>query len=134
MIPTLLQIFFVSFLLNLLYEVAHSPLYATCLKAPLKKYVPLIIGASLKDGFFITCFFLASVLPFENRFILDNSYQASLFVFLALAFSYADERVSLKMKRWEYSEQMPLVLGVGITPLLELAVTGLVTFAYVFWT
>lgn len=133
MLSILLQILLISFLVNFIWEVIHSQLYATCLRAELKKYIPLIIGASLKDGFWICVFFLVCVLPFGNIYILTNGYQILIFVFLAIAFSFVDEKISLKMKRWEYSKEMPTVFGVGITPLFQLAVTGMVTFAYVFW-
>lgn len=132
MISILFQIFLVSFLINLLWEVIHSQLYTTCLKSSLKKYIPLIIGASLKDGFWISVFFLISVLIFKNVNILINHFQLSFFIFLSLSFSFIDEKISLKMKRWEYSKQMPKIFGVGITPLLEVAVTGILTFLYVF--
>ena len=132
MISILVQIFLISFLINLLWEIIHSQLYITCLKLPLKKFIPLIIRASLKDGFWISLFFLVSVIVFGNINILTNTYQLSLFIFLALTFSFIDEKVSLKMKRWEYTKQMPKIFGVGITPLLELATTGILTFLYVF--
>jgi len=132
MISILLQIFLISFLINLLWEIIHSRLYTTCLKAPLKKYIPLIVGASLKDGFWISLFFLVGVYIFENVNILTNTTQFMLFIFLALAFSFVDEKISLKIKKWEYSKQMPKIFGVGITPLIEIAITGILTFLYVF--
>jgi hypothetical protein len=112
--------------------VIHSQLYTTCLKAKLKNFIPLIVGASLKDGFWISLFFLISVYIFGNITILNNKPQLLLFVILALLFSFIDEKISLKIKRWEYSKQMPKIFGVGITPLLELAVTGILTFVYIF--
>jgi len=132
MISILLQIFLISFLINLLWEVIHCQLYTSCLKSPLKKLIPLIIGISLKDGFWISIFFLISVLIFKNINILTNKFQLLVFVLLALSFSFAAEKISLKMKRWEYSKQMPKIFGVGVTPLLELAITGVLTFLYVF--
>lgn len=131
MIP-LFEVFLISFLINLLWEVLHSQLYITCLKSPLKKFIPLIIGASLKDGFWISLFFVISVYIFGNVNILTNLFQLAFFIFVALIFAFVDEKVSLRMKRWEYSRQMPTIFGVGITPLLELSVTGILTFLYIF--
>lgn len=128
----LIQIFIVSFFLNLLWEVIHSQLYTTCLDAPLKKYIPLIIFASIKDAFFITLFYLISVFIFDNKEILDNPYQLLFFIITSLTFSFIDEKVSLKQKRWQYSKEMPSMFGVWITPLLEIAVTWLVCFWWVF--
>ena len=126
------QIFLISFLINLLWEVIHSQLYETCLKTSLKEFIPLIIGASLKDGFWILGFYLTSVFIFEEINILANPLQLSVFILLALLFSFIDEKTAIKLKRWEYSKQMPKIFGVGITPLLELAITGILTFFYVF--
>lgn len=131
MITILFQIFLISFLINLLWEVIHSQLYETCLRLPLKKFIPLIIGASLKDGFWISTFYLISIFILGEINILANPLQLFVFVFLTLLFSYIDEKISIKLKRWEYSKQMPKILGVGITPLLELAITGILTFLYV---
>ena len=91
-----------------------------------------MIEVSLKDGFWISVFFLISVLIFKNINILTNKFQLLIFIILTLFFSFIDEKISLKMKRWEYSKQMPKIFGIGITPLLELAVTGILTFIYVF--
>lgn len=131
--PLLLtNIFILSFLINLLWEVLHSQLYTTCLEMPLQDYIPLIISVSLKDAFFITLFYLITVAIFKNKNILKNSRQLILFTVLSLTFSFFDEKISLTMNRWEYAETMPTIFNVGITPLLEIAVTGILTFIYIF--
>ena len=132
MMAILFQIFLIAFLINLLWEVIHSQLYETCLKSPLKKFIPLIIGASLKDGLFISLFYLTSAIIFGQINILADRSQLLAFIFLALSFSFIDEKISLKLGRWQYAKAMPKVFGVGLTPLLELAVTGVLTFLYVF--
>jgi len=132
MLETTLHIFFISFLLNLVWEVLHSQLYTTCLEIPFKKYPRLIITASLKDGIWISIFYLITYLIFQNAEILTNPYQLTLFIVLCLTFSFIDEKVSINLKRWEYSKQMPTIFGIGITPLLELAITGILTFSYIF--
>lgn len=132
MLSILFQIFLISFLFNLLWEVLHSQLYLTCLKLPLKRFIPLIVGASLKDSFWISLFFLVSAALFRNINILQNSSQLLVFLFLAFLFAFFDEKISLKKKRWQYTKQMPKIVGVGISPLFELAITGILTFLYVF--
>lgn len=132
MLTNLINIFTLSFLINLLWEVLHSQLYTTCLNAKLKKYIPLIVGASLKDGFWITFFYLISFMIFKSENILNNPSQLMFFSILSLTFSFIDEKISLKMNRWEYDKTMPTIFGVGITPLLEIMVTGILTFIYIF--
>lgn len=132
MVSILLQIFFISFLINVLWELIHSQLYTTCIESPLKKLIPLLIGASLKDAFWISLFFFVSVWFFGNISILTNIFQLLSFILLSFSFSFVDEKISLNMKRWKYSNQMPCIFGVGISPLLELTTTGILSFLYVF--
>ncbi|MBT4384608.1 hypothetical protein HOD30_02570 [Candidatus Peregrinibacteria bacterium] len=134
MIEITLHIFFISFLINLVWEVLHSQLYTTCLEMPFKKYPSLIVKQSIKDGLWISTFYLITYFLFQSAEILTNKPQLIAFITLALAFSFIDEKVSINLKRWEYSKQMPTIFGVGLTPLLELAVTGVITFLYVFLT
>jgi len=125
--PTYQKIIIVSFVLNIFWELIHSRLYATCLAMPRKKYYKVIIWASIKDSFWIFIFYLITAFIF-NKNILNNYGAIFLFSILCLIFSFVDEKISLKLKRWEYSINMPKIFGVGLTPLLELAITGLITF------
>lgn len=114
----LAKLFAVSFFLNLLWEMHHSTLYTTCLKMPLGKLQRLLTVMSLKDAFWITLLYAISTALFGSLFIFQNPAQLTFFVLLTLAFSFIDERISLKMQRWEYAPAMPILFGVGITPLL----------------
>lgn len=131
MVIIIIKIFFFSFLLNLGWEVCQSVLYRTCQEKPLNDYVKLILKASLKDAFFISLFYLITTLIFNNFFILQNYLQLAAFVLLGLAFSFIDEKISLKLGRWRYADKMPKILGVGLSPLLELALTGIISFFFV---
>ncbi|MBN1169269.1 hypothetical protein JXA63_05255 [Candidatus Woesebacteria bacterium] len=75
---------------------------------------------------------MISKILFENTNILMNTNQLVFFLIVSLFLAYIWERSSLKKGRWEYSKKMPVMLKVGITPLLQLAFTGLLTFFYVF--
>jgi len=97
------------------------------------KYPKLITIMSLKDGFWITFFYIISFLIFKQMEILSNYPELIFFIVLALAFSFIDEKISLKKSRWEYSPQMPTIFGIGITPLFELAVTGVISFTIIFY-
>jgi len=128
----LFQVFIISFLLNLIWEIAHSRLYKTCLRMSPREVIRLTTKMSLKDGFWISLFYLITVLIFNNTNILTSYIQLLIFVILALGFSFIDEKISIKRKRWEYSKKMPKVFKVGISPLFELAVTGILAFIYIF--
>jgi hypothetical protein len=131
--PTLAKLFVVSFFLNLLWEILHSSLYTTCNKMPLGKLQRLLTFMSLKDAFWITLFYVISTVLFGSLFIFQNPAQLAFFILLALTFSFIDERISLKMGRWEYAPAMPTFFSIGVTPLLELAVTGTIALAIVLY-
>ncbi|MAZ41075.1 hypothetical protein CL654_03075 [bacterium] len=129
----LFQIFLISFLVNGIWEMNHSVLYTTCYELPLKKTMRLLTIMSLKDGFWISLFYIVSILIFGEVNPFLNLSQLTLFIVLALLFSFVDERVSIKKGRWAYTNEMPRILGVGLTPFLELAVTGVIAFFVVFY-
>lgn len=116
----LLKIFFVGFFINLLYELLHSVLYKTCIEAKIKKYIYLILKAALFDGFAISTIYFTSIL-------ISQKYKILLFLILSLIFAYIWEIYSLKKGKWEYMPAMPKVLGVGITPVVQLSFTGLIS-------
>ena len=119
MVVLLIKILTTALLFNLLYELCHSFLYKTCLEAKLEKYVYLILKAAVFDGLIIVA---GHVITGGNR---------AIFIALCLLFAYVWEVYSLKKKKWECSKNMPLVLGVGVTPLIQLAVTGLASLYFV---
>ncbi len=128
----LIKLVISAFLINLAWEVLHSRLYTTCLEMDFFRYRRAMLIMSAKDSAIIAVFYIVTVVIFKGGAILDNFYQMLLFIALGLAFSFLDERISLKRKRWQYAPAMPKVFGVGLTPLAEIAVTGLLAFYFIF--
>lgn len=129
-----LSILFVSaFFINFVWEVWHSQLYTTCLSMPLPQVIRLLTLMSLKDAGWITLFYgiLQITLTPENP--LTSPLFLGMFVSITLIFAYAVERHAISTKRWEYAPSMPCIFGVGVTPLLELAVTGVLALAVTFF-
>lgn len=104
----------------------HSLLYKTCYEVGLKKYVYLIIKGAVFDGFWISLIYSITYITFKNINIFNNYLQLSLFLIIALLFAYAWEIYAIKNKRWEYTSKMPLILNIGLTPLIQLALTGII--------
>jgi len=127
-----IQIFFVAFFINLLYELLHSVLYTTCLQMSIKEYIPLVLKASTVDGLWISSFYLITYFIFKNTNPLNSYYQIILFFIISILWDYFWEIYSTANKRWEYSENMPLVAGVGLTPLIQLFLTGILSFYIIF--
>ncbi|PIR83904.1 hypothetical protein COU18_00610 [Candidatus Kaiserbacteria bacterium CG10_big_fil_rev_8_21_14_0_10_51_14] len=129
----LAKLFLFAFLINVVWEMMHSQLYTTCLDRSWKKNVPLLLKMSVKDGLWITVLYGVSVVLFANWNIFENDAQLLFFVVFALAAGCIDEFVSIRLKRWEYAPTMPTIFGVGVTPFLEFAVTGLLALGMVFF-
>ena len=132
MIDTLAEIFLVAFFINLLYETTHSLLYKTCLELPVHKYVPRIIRASIYDGVWIILIYLMTFLLFGNKNIFSSYFQITVFAVMSIISAYLWELSSVKNKKWEYSSKMPLIFRAGLTPTLEIFLTGLASFYIVF--
>ncbi len=132
MIDLLINLFLISFFINLVYEISHSFLYKTCLEVSTKRYVYLILKGACFDGFVITIFYYCSYLIFKTQNIIENYLQLAFFILISLLFAYFWEAYSLKAGKWEYAKNMPLFFGVGLTPLIQLSLTGILSLLLIF--
>lgn len=116
-------LFSVAFFINLTYEVLHSWLYTTCRMASWRRYAFLIGKGALFDASVVVLGYLAMrlVLRTENFFTVSA---IGIYLALNLMIAYGWEVYSLRQGKWQYSSDMPLVFGVGVTPLVQLALTG----------
>lgn len=120
----LLVIFAAAFLLNVFWEHLHAPLYASYEGGPITEFI--LFRAALGDGVLIAC--LAA--PF-----LWSTVPARRGIFLAVAgviVGVAIEKYALASGRWTYGAAMPIVpfVAVGLSPALELGVTGYLAFRF----
>ncbi len=76
--------------------------------------------ACIFDGIAITIIYYFSYLIFKNLYLAPFST-------ISVAFAYVWEMYSLKTGKWEYAKEMPIVFGVGLTPLVQLFLTGVLT-------
>jgi len=123
----LLLLFIIGFGLNFIWESYHSIFFFTCcseMAAPehlkLMSYVSMIDGlmillsyglVSLKSGFFWI----------KERKI--NNYLAFSSIALIIAVWIEYKGVYL-LKEWSYNEWMPVIFGFGLSPLIQLIITG----------
>lgn len=125
-------LFFVGFALNIFWEFSHSQLYETCRRETWRVNARLLTFMSFKDALLIVVFYLISSSIFHVQNILLNPWAVAFFGALGLGFAFLDERISIRRKRWAYASSMPTVFGVGITPLFEIAITGIASLYFVF--
>lgn len=91
-----------------------------------------MLKASSIDAIWITGFYLITYFIFKTVNPLNNYLQLIVFFVITISFAYFWEIYSLKNKRWEYADSMPTVARVGLTPLIQLFITGVLSFYIVF--
>ncbi len=104
-----------GFLLNLLWEHAHSALYMSYQNGVITDFI--LFRAALFDAVVITLFSF----PFLYFRCLENRHWI---LYLALViFAVALETWALTTGRWVYADAMPIVpvLRIGLTPAIQLA-------------
>lgn len=132
----IILIFSISFLINLLWEVAHSLLYnwsALPLVNDVYAYIPRILKASIGDGFItLGIYGLGLIKNRRVNWISNMKWGDYFLVILAgLFISVLIERVNVHfLGRWSYNEFMPLIPGidVGLTPILQMLILPLLIF------
>lgn len=117
----LLSVFVLSFLFNLIWEELHSLLYISYQGGPITQTI--LFHATLADAGFIT---LLAIFFFNSRVLRERLW---IIIPIGLALAVTIELWALGTHRWVYTSTMPLVpfIDVGLTPVLQLAVTGYVT-------
>ncbi len=113
-------------LLNIIWEFSHYFLYIDLSGIP--KNTHLII-ASFTDMFTVLGIFAITSLKNKNFKWIEHPSKLDYFlvVFMGLAVAIFIELINLKLGRWEYTEAMPTLLGIGISPLIQLALTGVIS-------
>lgn len=119
-------VFIASFLVNLLWENVHAPLYAHHLAAKITEKT--LIVASLGDAVILTTF---AVLFFSVPFLRERLW---LVIPIGLVVAIVIELYALSVHRWAYNDHMPIIpyLNIGITPTIQLAITGYIVLSYFF--
>jgi hypothetical protein len=119
-----------AFLMNFFWESLHAVYLYRDHDISSAAYVPMLLAMSFKDSLIILGLFF--FIAFLKRSIdwLESGLGAPLagFILLSVLTAAAIEWFSVAVfSRWNYLETMPTVFGVGLSPLLQLAITGLLT-------
>lgn len=120
----------VAFFLNLLWEVLHSMLYdwnAPPLVNDIYRFIPRITGfATLLDAVWIACILLINAARAGGFDWIYEPGAADYATVAAcgVASAVLIELAAIRFNMWRYHRRMPLVFGMGLTPLVQLALTG----------
>ncbi len=124
------------FLLNFFWESWHAVyLYQghagqSFFDFTIKDYLALITYVSVIDALMLAAVFLISAAIWRDLkwFAGLNLLKAAGFILLALAFAiFIEIKGVYIMRQWSYSDLMPVVFGLGLSPLLQLPITGLIS-------
>ena len=126
-------IFFVTlavtaFFTNFCWESLHGLLYKAHPGMPASAYVPMMLTMAAMDSLGITglYFFTAFV---AHRWFWELGLLNSLCFFLSgIVSAFAVEYVSIfVLHLWQYAPSMPVLFGIGLIPLFQLSLTGLLS-------
>lgn len=119
-------IFLISFAFNAIWEFLHYRLYFDLSGIP--KY-PHLLLATFTDAVIITVIFLMISLKNKNIKWMNkpNKLDYLLVIFFGLVVAIFIEMRALAIGRWAYKEIMPTIFGIGISPLVQLAITGILS-------
>ncbi|MFA4952757.1 MAG: hypothetical protein WC584_00890 [Candidatus Pacearchaeota archaeon] len=116
--------------INLIWELSHYFLYID--KSGISPILHLLL-ASFTDMLIILGIFL--IISLRNKSInwinkpKKNDY--FLIIILGLITASIIEKVNLNLGRWAYTKLMPTIFGIGISPLIQLATTAIISI-YIF--
>lgn len=123
-------IFLFSFLLNFLWESLHGFSLYTDHIINSDKYVRMMIYMSFMDALTILAMYLVCAFFFKDVLWLKKLQRRRGVVFfivgliVAMAVEYWAVYVT---HEWYYDDKMPVIFGIGLSPLLQLSVTGLLS-------
>lgn len=112
--------------INLIWEFSHYRLYIDLTDIPSAFH---IIIASFTDLFLMFLIFLIISIFRKNIIWIDSPKKTDYFfiIFLGMLFAIVIEAYSLSKGRWSYKSLMPTIFGIGISPLIQLFTTFIVS-------
>lgn len=128
---TVIALFFFSYLMNFVWEALHAVFLYEGHDFSAEKYVRMVGYVSAVDALFILAvYFFMSMLWRDLLWMRHmNKRQAAVAwaVLMGVAALLEYEKVHV-FREWRYNTLMPTIFDIGLSPLLQLSVTGLVTF------
>ena len=114
----LINVFLLAFVLNVLWENWHSFLYNNYMGGKITEFI--LVRASLFDALLIT------IILFPFMFFETFKNKSWLIIIIGIIIAILNEWYGLSTGRWVYNSSMPIlpVIGVGLTPVLQLGTLG----------
>jgi hypothetical protein len=124
-----------AFALNFIWELSHCSLYEGCGYDPL--HVAFLALAALADAIMVALLYLGLALVYQDGLWAGQltSRRAFWLVLIGGAGAALTEVIHLAAGNWVYTDQMPLIpgLGVGLSPVLQFAVLPILIYSLSFY-
>ena len=124
----LLLIFAFSFFLNFFWEALHAVYLYQRHDFDASKYITMLLYVSLVDSLVVLGLYLGVGVMWLDLFWIKLFIKSQILVFTGIGVAVAAiiEYLSIfYYHRWKYNEEMPTISGIGISPLFQVSVTGL---------
>ncbi len=119
-----LIIAFIVLILNIIWEFSHHFLYIDL--SGIAKYQHLIIASFTDMLLILGIFFTISLKNRTFNWIKrPRKFDYLVIVLLGLAVAIFLEIINLNIGRWRYTNAMPTILGIGVSPLIQLSFIGI---------
>lgn len=130
-ILTLSLIFTLSFLLNYIWESVHEAFLYNKHSFNAGEYILMMLRVSTVDAVIILGIYLGVAAGWKDILWLQKILKMQVYIsclaglLIAAIIEYWNVLVK---KEWSYAPGMPTIFGIGLSPLLQLSTTGLLTF------
>lgn len=123
-----LTVFLAGYFLNVVWESLHWVwFYIPDLPVPSFTYITHV--ASVGDGVWIIILYWLTAVQAKNPTWIQRPTKTNLYTFAGLGITAAAgiEAWAHITNAWSYGSAMPEILGIGVSPLIQLTTTGLIS-------
>jgi hypothetical protein len=123
--------FVIAYLFNFVWESVHSVWLYGDHDFGADRYVRMVGYVSAVDAILVLGIFLFISLTWRNAiWVKRMNFMHVLTVLLsgALVSGIVEYRAVYVLKEWSYGPNMPIILGIGLSPLIQIGITGLLAF------
>ena len=120
-----------SYLFNFVWESVHSVWLYGGHNFAAGQYVCMVGYVSGIDALLVLAIFVFISLAWRNAFWMKRLtpvHALAVLVAGILVSGIIEYRAVYVLKEWRYGLNMPLILGIGLSPLIQIGVTGLLAF------
>ena len=116
----------IALIINIIWEFSHYQLYIDLSGIPSTRH---LIQASFFDMLLLIGIFLFISLKNKTISWINKPKKSDYIIIIITGFIIAIfiETINLNFGRWAYKEIMPTIFGIGLSPFLQLALTGILS-------